>query len=294
MLDHKLTIFYHLGKNPNTTKVAEALYLSQPAISKSIKELEKELGITLFDRTKGRLQLTFAGMYLLKETEELIRKERSILFEIDKMKNIFGGTLNIGASTTLAQYVLPEILAGFTQGENRPHIHLISGNTRQIEDEIVANNLHLAFIEGTPTQPEIHYIPFIRDEIVLVSSGNTATRESISKDELKNLNFVFREKGSGTYDVIKKHIKDAGIDINGLHDQLILGSTEGIKQYLLHSNCFALLSIYSIRNEVASGKLKITEIEGLSIDRMFYVIHKQGQVDPYAKKFLDYATYNRK
>ena len=86
MLDHKLTIFYHTAKHLNTTKAAEILRLSQPAISKSIKELEKGLGITLFDREKGRLMLTPAGKYLLEQSEELIERERIITFNLQHMK----------------------------------------------------------------------------------------------------------------------------------------------------------------------------------------------------------------
>ena len=108
MLDHKLTIFYHTAKHLNTTKAAETLRLSQPAISKSIKELEKGLGITLFDREKGRLLLTPAGKYLLEQSEELIERERVITFNLQHMKKEFSGTLHIGASTTLSQYILPE------------------------------------------------------------------------------------------------------------------------------------------------------------------------------------------
>lgn len=295
MLDRKLIIFYHLAKTPNTTKVAETLFLTQPAISKSIKELEKEMSITLFHRIKGRLQLTPAGTYLLQATEELIRKEREIAFEIDKMRNTFSGTLHIGASTTLAQYILPEILAGFTKPDNYVEINMISGNTEQIENEILTDNLNLAFIEGTPTHPDLHYVPFLKDEIVLVCSSANNIPDSISKEELQQLDFVFRERGSGTYHIIKKQLCRLGIDINQLRSRLVLGSTEGIKQYLLHSRCFALLSVYSIREEVASGKLKIIDTEGLSIERMFYAIHRQGQPDPYAQKFLDYTlAYNKK
>lgn len=99
MLDHKLTIFYHTAKHLNTTKAAEILRLSQPAISKSIKELEKGLRITLFDREKGRLMLTPAGKYLLEQSEELIERERIITFNLQHMKKEFSGTLHIGAST---------------------------------------------------------------------------------------------------------------------------------------------------------------------------------------------------
>lgn len=203
MLDHKFKVFYHLAKNPNTTQVAQELYLSQPAISKNIRELEKELGITLFHREKGRMSLTDAGHYLLAETELLLQKEREISFELDKMRSTFNGTLYLGASTTLSQYVLPGILAGFTTQNPEIKINLTSGNTDQIEKEVLANNIHLAFIEGTPTQPDIHYIPYLRDEIVLVCAAHNPIAESISRKELLNLHFVQREKGSGTYHVIK-------------------------------------------------------------------------------------------
>lgn len=289
MLDHKYKVFYHLAKNPNTTKVAEELYLSQPAISKNIRELEKELGITLFYRERGGMRLTEAGLYLCTETENMLKKERDIQFELDRLRDNFNGTLNIGASTTLSQYILPEILAKFTTTYSNLKINLISGNTDQIEKEILSNNLHLAFIEGTPTQPDIHYIPYLRDEIVLVCASHNSVAENISQEELAKLCFVFREKGSGTYHIIKKQLSDSGIHFNALHDQLTLGTTEGIKQYLQCSDCFALLSIYSIRNELSTGKLKIVEIDGLKIERNFYAIHRQGETDPYARKFLDFS-----
>lgn len=289
MLDHKYKVFYHLAQTPNTTKVAEELLLSQPAISKNIKELEKELGITLFNRIKGRMQLTEAGQYLYSEIEILVRKEREINFRIDKMKHTFTGTLHIGASTTLSQYVLPETLVRFKNASPQMAISLMSGNTAQIEQEIVTGNLHVAFIEGTPTQPDLHYISFLRDEIVLVTGAETKIPEHISPEQFPQLPFVLREQGSGTYHVIRNQLAQAGIAINTLNCQLVLGSTEGIKHYLLHSNCFALLSIYSIREEVAAGKLKIIDIDELNINRMFYIIHWQGEPDPYAKQFIEFS-----
>lgn len=288
MLDHKYKVFYHLALHPNTTKVAEELYLSQPAISKSIRELERELGISLFHREKGRMQLTGAGHYLFHEVEQFFKKEREILFEVNKMRDSFNGTLAIGASTTLSQYVLPEVLAQFTTLYPDIKIKVTSGNTDQIEEEIRQGSLHLAFIEGRPNQPDIHYIPYLRDEIVLVCSTRHTVPESMSLEELSKQCFVFREKGSGTYEVIKKQLSDAGISIHRLQTHLILGTTEGIKQYLQYSDCFALLSIYSIHNELATGKLKVVETEGLKIERTFYAIHCQGEVDPYAQKFLDF------
>ena len=206
MLDHKLTIFYHTAKYLSTTKAAEELHLSQPAISKSIKELEKELEVTLFEREKGRFVLTPAGKYLLEKSEDLLDKEREIEFGIHQMKHEFSGTLSIGASTTLSQYILPGMLAPFRERFPHIRINLISGNTNQIEQEILHRNIQLAFIEGSPSEPDIHYIPFLQDEIVLVTSTRNPSKEVITLEELKQLKFVFRENGSGTYKIIQQQL----------------------------------------------------------------------------------------
>ena len=283
MLDHKLTIFYHTAKHLNTTKAAEILRLSQPAISKSIKELEKGLGITLFDREKGRLMLTPAGKYLLEQSEELIERERIITFNLQHMKKEFSGTLHIGASTTLSQYILPEYLARFRETHPYIEINLISGNTYQIEQELLDKNIQLAFIEGVPSQTDIHYIPFLKDEIVLVTSAKNDSSESITKE------------GSGTYNIIQRQLSAAGMSINELNQQIVIGSTEGIKQYLKHSDCYALVSVFSIQDELSCGLLKIIDIDDLEISRTLYAIHKQGTIDPYAELLLRFCeSRNRK
>lgn len=109
------------------------------------------------------------------------------------------------------------------------------------------------------------------------------------------MKFVFREKDSGTLSVIRKALSEIGIPLSSLHEQLILGTTEGIKNYLQLTDCFAFLSVYSIRHELMAGKLKIIDIEDVTIERMFHIIHKQGYLDAYARKFMDYAIrYSQK
>ena len=125
----------HAEEQPQNEQAEDATPLTHE------EELEKELGITLFNRIKGRMQLTEAGQYLYSEIEILVRKEREINFRIDKMKHTFTGTLHIGASTTLSQYVLPETLVRFKNASPQMAISLMSGNTAQIEQEIVTGNL---------------------------------------------------------------------------------------------------------------------------------------------------------
>ena len=293
MLDHKLTIFYYTAKYQNTTRAAEALRLTQPAVSKSIKELETELGITLFNRERGRLALTAAGEYLLAKGEDLREAERKITFGLQQLKDTFSGTIYVGASTTLAQYILPALLAQFRRKYPKININLISGNTAQIEQTLLARDIQVAFIEGTPSQPDIHYIPFIEDEIVLVTRSGNPCPESLPKEALPRLDFALREKGSGTYNVIQRQLAQAGISIDELRRQIVIGSSEGIKQYLKYSDCHARISVFASRHDLAAGTLKIVDIEGLEITRTLYAIHRQGQPDPYAEMLLRFCEANK-
>lgn len=156
-------------------------------------------------------------------------------------------------------------------------------------------NIQLAFIEGMPSQTDIHYIPFLKDEIVLVTAAKNETPETISKQQLKNLKFAVREEGSGTYNIIQRQLAASGISINELNQQIVIGSTEGIKQYLKHSDCHALVSVFSIQDELSCGLLKIVDIDDLEITRTLYAIHKQGPIDPYAELLLRFCeARNRK
>ena len=293
MLDHKLTIFYHTAKSLSTTRAAEALRLSQPAVSKSIKELETELGLTLFNRERGRLTLTPAGEYLLGRGEEFLRLERDTLFGLQGMKGAFSGTIRTGASTTLSQYILPGLLARFRERYPDIGVDLVSGNTGQIEEEVLAGNIQLAFIEGMPSRTDIHYIPFLEDEIVLVTRADNPCPGTLRPGDLREREFALREKGSGTNEVIRRHLERVGLSVHELRRAIVIGTTEGIKQYLKRSSCFALVSVYSIREELAGGTLKIVDIEGMEIKRTLYAIHRQGNLDPYAGELLHFCERHK-
>ena len=112
--------------------------------------------------------------------------------------------------------------------------------------------------------------------------------------QLKELKFVVREKGSGTYNIIQRHLSNAGISVNELNQQMVIGSTEGIKQYLKYSDCYALVSIFSIRDQLACGILKIVDMDDLEITRTLYAIHKQGQIDSYAELLLRFCEARKK
>lgn len=291
MIDHKYKVFFQLCQNRSSLKTAEVLGLTQPAVSKCIRELEKELGITLFNRTRNGMEANETGDMLYRRLQPIIREERKLAFDIDRIRNRYKGELKIGGSTTLAQYVLPEILSGFRKEYPGSPIILSSGNTEQVEEAVLKGRLDLAFIEGNPTRKDLHYIPVLRDELVLVSSSKSRYPSRLKKEELPRKAFIFRERESGTYHVIRKKMEEAGIGIEELESHIRIGSTEGIKRYLLHTpQSVALLSVFSIRQELQQGSLQIIDIDDLDFTRTFHAIHTQGEPDPYAARFLDFVV----
>ena len=148
MSDFRLKVFYAVAKRRSFTKAAAELFITQPAVTKHIHELEEEYHNRLFERIGNKIQLTHAGHLLLKHTEQLLAIYRDIDFEMNALVDKKKGVLPIGASTTIAQYVLPSILAGFRQKFTDIEISLVNGNTEKIEQALLDNEIALGIIEG--------------------------------------------------------------------------------------------------------------------------------------------------
>lgn len=279
MFDFRFRVFYTVAKRLSFTKAAEELYITQPAVTKHIRELESHFKLKLFERNGNKISLTAAGKTLLKYTEALFSVYRNIEFEMSSIANEHSGKLRVGASTTIAQYVLPSLLASFRQRFKDVAITLSSGNTERVEKDLLNNEVDIGLIEGSSKNRSIHYQPFLKDEIVLVT--NTANpllrKDTIKPDELKNIPLLLREPGSGTLEVISNALKTVGIKLSQLHIEMQLSNSESMKTYLLNSSCASFLSIHAIIKELQHNECRIIDIKGLSIERPFYIIQPYGQ-----------------
>lgn len=278
MFDFRLKVFNTVARRLNFTKAAEELHITQPAVTKHIKELENQFDLALFDRRGNKVQLSPAGEVLLKHTEDIQKIYRQIEFDLNQLNQTFKGVLHIGSSTSITQYILPPLLARFHKMHQEVKVELFSGNSEQIEQALLNKKIEVGVIEGKSKRREINYTPFLKDEIVLVcSSKNTlAKKDEIMPDELKKIPLLLREPGSGTLEVTADALKQKGISLADLQVEMQLGSTEAIKSYLQHSDCMAFVSLHAILKELESGILKIIEIKKLPIHRDFYFITPQG------------------
>jgi DNA-binding transcriptional LysR family regulator len=295
MLDFRLQVFYTVAKRLNFTKASTELYISQPAVTKHIKELEAEYKATLFERSGNKkIVLTPAGDMLLQYADKLLAIYKELEFDMNLLIKQHSGVLRIGGSNTVAQYVIPPVLAQFHKKFTDTRVNLVTGNTEQIEQALLNKEIDLGIVEGINRNPQIKYQEFIADELVLVCSmaNNIIKKDMIKPEELKTLPLLLREPGSGSLDVIAHALKPFDIKLSDLQTEMQLGGTESIKSYLMHSNCFAFLSVQSLLNELKANTLKIVDIKDFSIERPFYFIQPHGQPSSLAELFMRFAkTY---
>ncbi len=291
MFDFRLQVFHAVAKRMSFTKAAAELFITQPAVTRHIHEIEIFFKVKLFDRNGTRIRLTPAGDILYKRTEEVFRIYRDISFELSELSQSNKGKIRIGASTTIAQYVLPPILAAFHKRFPEIKMSLLINNTEHIEEALLKKEVDMGIIEGMSKKTGIRYSEFVKDEIILVSNSKSpfASRGQITPASLTKIPLLLREPGSGTLEVIAHALKPFKIKINMLQHEMQLGSTESMKLYLMHSNCMAFLSAHSVVKELASGDFRMTKVKRMPIERYFYFILQQGAPEPLMELFIKFA-----
>ncbi|SHG37284.1 DNA-binding transcriptional regulator, LysR family [Flavobacterium micromati] len=297
-MDFRLKVFYTVANRLSFTKAATELFITQPAISKHIKELEEQYKIKLFERNGSKILLTSAGEVLLEHTKSIFEYYRKIDFDMSALIDERVGLLRVGASTTISQYIIPPLLALFHNKLKEVKVNLLNGNTEQIESALIKQEIEIGIVEGQSKNKSIKYTEFIKDELVLVcNSAHFLTKlDYVTHEDLIKMNFLIREQGSGTLEVIEHALKPFGIKFSNLNIEMQLGSTESIKSYLLNSDCVAFLSIHSIEKELKNKELTILDVQNLSIERYFYIISLQGKQDALSDLFLKniFNYYNLK
>ncbi len=273
--DFRLTVFVTVARVLSFTRASVLLNVSQPAISKHIKELEGEFGEALFNRQGNRISLTQKGREVLPLSEAILESYYPLNDAITTEENSFEGVIHVGASTTIAQYLLPEILARFNRAYPRIKLSVVSANSEEVIRLLERKEIELAIIEGDSSSSAVHYTDFVSDEIVLVSGKSRAKNLSIS--DVEQLPLVIREEGSGTLSVVVHALRECGVARKGLDVRMQLGSSEAIIRYLKASDCYAFLSILVVAEHVAAGSLEVAQIADLEILRTFRFATLHGQ-----------------
>jgi DNA-binding transcriptional LysR family regulator len=275
----RVVVFRAVAEQRSFRKAAEELYLTQPAVSLQIKALEEDLGVQLFDRSGAHITLTEAGRVLLGYSQQASALLAQAEQNIAALSGEHAGQLDLGASTTIAQYVLPRLLGEFRREHPRVHLTLISGNTEHIVDAVEKQKIALGFIEGPARSRDVKTEPFLEDELVLIASTahELAERNSITCSELAAIPLLMRERGSGTRHVIEIALERLGVKRSSLHIVMELDSTEAIKSAVEAGLGIGFVSRWAIAKDLRlDHSFKIVDVKGLRIKREFLTAYASG------------------
>lgn len=291
MDDFRLRVFLAAARTLSFTRAAQELFVSQPAVSKHIGELESRYRVQLFVRRGSRLELTPAGSAMQGCAERIDADYRRLQYEMSLCTGQVEGELRLGASTTVAQYLLPSILARFTARFPEVSVSVMSGNSGQVEEALEARTIDLGMVENASRRQGLRYEHFTDDELVLVARtrGKYARTESVTPGELCRIPLVLRENGSGTLEVIAGALARAHIRLPMLDVRMRLGTTEGIKAFVRNSDAMAIVSVISVVDELRSGVLRIVDIEGLPLRREFQFVHAPSEMPDLMRRFVGFA-----
>jgi DNA-binding transcriptional LysR family regulator len=291
--------FMEVARHLSFSKASQVLFLSQPAISKQIKALETHYQSNLFERKGNAIMLSKAGEILyqrLKEAKEIQNKleyELSILKESSNAK----GELKLGASTTVALYIIPKILSAFHQNYPEIRISLLNRNSETILKALLDQEIDIGIIESRNKISTVEYQDFMSDEVVAVCSPQSpiARKKQIQLKEIINYPIAMREQGSGTLTTVKQSLEQAGIMLSELKVGIRLAGTEALKNFLKEDNCLGFLPKRSILKELRDKELVSVHINGLKMFRTFCFIQRKGSNDPLNKNFIKFARkqYNQ-
>jgi DNA-binding transcriptional LysR family regulator len=291
----RLTVFRVVAEKKSFSSAAETLHVSQPAVTAHVKALEEALGVRLFERTNTGARLTPAGERLDSYARRVSRLTQETLREIGAVSGEPRGQLRVGASTTIAQYLLPRLLAGFLEGHPRIELSVLGANTAQIVAQVKAQKIDIGLIEGPPGTSEVRLESFVEDEIVVVVAAEHPFAAQVGSAptvaELAAEPLLLRESGSGTRHVVEDALRKAGIALRGLRIVMELDSTEAIKSGVEAGLGVGFVSRWALRH---SRAIRAVRVEGLEIRRTFQFICPHGpEPEGPAGTFLRFARQFR-
>jgi len=278
MENFRLKVFRSVCEHLSFRRAAEELHLSQPAITQQVKALEDELGTRLFDRTGGHVVLTAAGRILKKRAAELADLAARTQEELAALSGEHSGLLSAGASTSIAQYVLPRMLGGFKRQHPKVKLQIRSGNTEQVVEWLVEGRISIGLIEGPALRKDLRVEAFMEDELVLLfPAGHPwSKRKELTVADLKDAPFLLRERGSGTRRVLEQALEKAGLKMREIDVAMELDSSEAIISSVEMGLGIGFVTRAAVLPRLPLGKIATARIKGLRIPRNFSFVYPAG------------------
>jgi DNA-binding transcriptional LysR family regulator len=294
MADRRLQVFHAVAKHLSFTKAAEALFMTQPAVTFQIRQLEEHFNTRLFDRTHGRISLTAAGNLALGYAEQILEVSAELDTRLQELSGELGGPLLIGASTTIADYLLPRVLGAYKVRFPAVVPRLFVANSEAVQNRVADRSLDIGFIEGDSHLPLLATDVCCEDElqVTCAPSHPLAKLESATPESLTHYPNISREPGSGTREVIDRYLLMVGVAPDSLQRVMELGSPEALKGLVATGLGFSIMSRVTVSNEIRLGQLVQIPLAPRLIRNMSVVYPKERIHSQLVSSFVQFAKQN--
>ncbi len=292
MADRRLQVFYTVAKQLSFTKASELLFMTQPAVTFQIKQLEEHFNTRLFERNHSKISLTPAGELALEYAERILNMSTEMETRLSEMTGQVSGTLLLGASTTIADYLLPRILGEFTTLYPKVHAKLMVANSESIVAKVAEHALDVGLIEGSSQHPQLHFEVCCNDELAMICPPDHpfAGQAYVTPEQLVGQPYLTREVGSGTREVVDEYFRGAGVAPDDLNVVMELGSPEAIKGAVEAGMGVAVLSLATVRRELSANDLVAVPLQPRLI-RPLSLVYAPGKFrSRLLQTFLDFMA----
>ncbi len=292
MADRRLQVFYTVAKQLSFTKAAELLFMTQPAVTFQVKQLEEHFNTRLFERSHSKITLTHAGEIAFDYAERILALSSEMDIRLGELTDQISGALLIGASTTIAEYMLPRMLGEFKARYPQVQARLTVANSETIESKIVDHTLDVGLIEAPSQHPNLITEVCCNDELVVICNPQhrLAKLTAVTSSQLAEEPYVSREGGSGTRQVIDSYFRQAGITPEDLNIVMELGSREAIKGAVEAGLGIAIVSRSTIIKELKLEDLVAVRIEPPLIRPLTLVYAREKFRSRLLQAFLEFST----
>lgn len=292
-LNH-LRVFASVAEHGSLTRAARALHVSQPAISKQLGDLEEDIGAQLVDRLPRGVRLTAAGEVLFAHAQRILQAERAAEGELRDLAGLEAGRLSIGASTTVGSYYVPSLFGELHRAHPRLELELRIANTAVIQEAVLENRLDLGLTEGLISADGLDVETLAADEMIAIAAPGHPSLEMapVSARTLVSLPLLMREVGSGSREVVESALLERGFRTVPI---MALGSTEALKNAVLHGLGVAIVSRLTVEYELRTGRLSELPLSDLRIRRSLRLVTLRGKrPSPAALAFLELVRGRQK
>lgn len=291
MADRRLQVFHAVAKHLSFTRAADALFMTQPAVTFQIKQLEEQYSTRLFERRHGSISLTPAGELVLSYAERILALTDEMDIRLSEMTGEMRGPLLVGASTTIAEFMLPRVLGEFNALYPQVRARLIVANSESIETRVAEHTIDIGLIEAPAKLGGLTSQICCEDELRVICAPDypLAEMKSVTPKALAEFEFISREPGSGTREITDAYFRSHNVAPDSLKMQMELGSPEALKGVVSTGLGFAIVSRAVVEKELQLGELVSIPLKP-PLTRSLYLVFPQDRFQSrLSATFIEFA-----